>query len=94
MAPHAFNAWRFILRVNGNQVSAQADVDGDPRQGWNRMTLGADGVQRSLTTINPGRQAGRIEVFHRTQQLADEGRAWFESLAGAAVPANFYWPVR
>jgi hypothetical protein len=49
------------------------------------MTQGADGAQRSLTSINPGREAGRIEVFHRTQRLADEGRAWFETLAGAAV---------
>lgn len=66
-------------------LAAQADVDGNPEQGWNRMTRGADGAQRSLTSINPGREAGRIEVFHRTQRLADEGRAWFETLAGAAV---------
>jgi hypothetical protein len=66
-------------------LAAQADVDGNPEQGWNRMTQGADGAQRSLTSINPGREAGRIEVFHRTQRLADEGRAWFETLAGAAV---------
>ena len=66
-------------------LAAQADVDGNPEQGWNRMTQGADEAQRSLTSINPGREAGRIEVFHRTQRLADEGRAWFETLAGAAV---------
>jgi len=66
-------------------LAAQADVDGNPEQGWNRITQGADGVQRSLSSINPGRKASRIEVFHRTQRLADEGRAWFETLAGAAV---------
>jgi hypothetical protein len=66
-------------------LAAQADVDGNPEQGWNRMTQGADGAQRSLTSINPGREGGRIELFHRTQRLADEGRAWFETLAGAAV---------
>ena len=66
-------------------LAAQADVDSNPEQGWNRMTQCADGAQRSLTSINPGREAGRIEVFHRTQRLADEGRAWFETLAGAAV---------
>jgi len=66
-------------------LAAQADVDGDPRQGWNRMTLGADGARRSLSSINPGSEADRIEVFHRTQRLADEGRTWFEALAGAAV---------
>ena len=66
-------------------LAAQADVSGDPQQGWNRMTQGADGVQRSLSSINPGRDADRIEVFHRTQRLADDGRTWFEALAGAAV---------
>lgn len=66
-------------------LAAQADVDGNPEQGWDRSTQGADGAQRSLTSINPGREAGRIEVFHRTQRLADEGRDWFETLAGAAV---------
>lgn len=66
-------------------LAAQADVDSNPQQGWNRMTLGADGAQRSLTSINPGREADRIEVFHRTQRLADEGRTWFEALAGATV---------
>jgi len=68
-------------------LAAQADVDGNPEQGWNRMTQGADGAQRSLTSINPGREAGRIEVFHRTQRLADEGRAWFETLAGGGRAA-------
>jgi hypothetical protein len=38
-----------------------------------------------LATVNPGKQPGRIEVFYRTQMLADEGRAWFESVAGEAV---------
>jgi hypothetical protein len=32
-------------------LADQADVDGDPRQGWNRMTLGADGARRSLSSI-------------------------------------------
>ncbi len=40
---------------------------------------------RSLVAINPGRGADRIEVFYCTQRLADEGRAWFEALAGSAV---------
>ena len=66
-------------------LTAQPDVGGDPKQGWNRMTLGADGIQRSLSSINPGRDTDRIEVFHHTQQLADDGRAWFKALAGAAV---------
>ncbi|MDZ7589603.1 MAG: hypothetical protein U5L05_02710 [Rubrivivax sp.] len=66
-------------------LAAQADVEGDAQQGWNRMTEGGDGARRSLTSINRGREADRIEVFHRAQRLADEGRAWFETLAGLAV---------
>lgn len=49
------------------------------------MIDGADGAHRSLSAINPGRSTDRIELFHRTQRLADEGRAWFEGVAGAAV---------
>ncbi|MBV8035382.1 hypothetical protein [Roseateles sp.] len=66
-------------------LAAQVDVEGDARQGWSRVIEGGDGARRSLTSINPGHEADRIEVFHRTQRLADEGRAWFETLAGLAV---------
>ncbi|NLZ42436.1 MAG: DUF2384 domain-containing protein [Comamonadaceae bacterium] len=66
-------------------LASQADVSGDAQQGWNRMMAGADGAQRSLSTINPGRSTDRVELFHRTQRLADAGRAWFERVAGAAV---------
>lgn len=66
-------------------LAAQPDVRGDAQQGWHRMIEGADGAQRSLSTINPGRSTDRVELFHRTQRLADDGRAWFESVAGAAV---------
>ena len=66
-------------------LASQPDVSGEAQQGWNRMVEGADGAQRSLSTINPGRSTDRVELFHRTQRLADEGRAWFEGVAGAAV---------
>ncbi|MBK9362184.1 MAG: hypothetical protein IPM99_14150 [Rubrivivax sp.] len=66
-------------------LASQPDVSGDTQQGWNRMVEGADGAQRSLSTINPGRNTDRVELFHRTQQLADVGRAWFEGVAGVAV---------
>jgi hypothetical protein len=66
-------------------LASQPDVSGDAKQGWNRMIQGADGAQRSLSTINPGRSTDRVELFHRTQRLADVGRAWFEGVAGAAV---------
>ncbi|MBE0548216.1 MAG: zinc chelation protein SecC [Rubrivivax sp.] len=66
-------------------LAAQPDVSGDAQQGWHRDTRGDDGLLRSLAAINPGRESDRIEVFYRTQRLADEGRAWFEALAGSAV---------
>jgi hypothetical protein len=66
-------------------LASQPGVDGDAQQGWNRMTEGDDGAQRSQSTINPGRSTDRVELFHRTQRLADVGRAWFEGVAGAAV---------
>jgi hypothetical protein len=65
-------------------LEAQSDVSGDAERGWSRV-VEADGLTRSLLAINPGRSADRIELFARTQRLADDGRAWFEALAGAAV---------
>jgi hypothetical protein len=68
-------------------LSAQDDVVGDAESGWSRTRLGTDGMQRDLASIQPsgGSNADQIEVFYRTQGLADEGRTWFEALAGAAV---------
>ena len=66
-------------------LAAEPDVTGDAQQGWQRLSKDADRLQRIRTSVNPGRAADRIELFHRTQRLADEGRAWFESLANTAV---------
>jgi hypothetical protein len=66
-------------------LGAQEDVSGSAAEGWRREATGADGLVRSLVNVNPGRQADRIEVFYRTQRLADEGRRWFDEAAGTAV---------
>ena len=66
-------------------LAAQPDVSGDAQQSWHGETRGGDGQLRSLVAINPGREADRIDVFYRIQRLADEGRAWFEALAGSAI---------
>jgi hypothetical protein len=66
-------------------LAAQPDVSGDAQRSWHRQTRGGDGQLRSLVAINPGREPDRIELFYRTQRLADEGRAWFDALAGSAV---------
>ncbi len=65
-------------------LAAQPDVIGDAKQGWHRVRA-VGGVQLTLAAINRGKSASRIEVFYHTQRMADEGRAWFEGLAGAAV---------
>ena len=62
-----------------------SDVAGDAASGWRRELEGDDGAFRSLAAINPGKRPDRIEIFYRTQRHADEGRAWFDALAGAAV---------
>lgn len=66
-------------------LAAQPDVVGDPQVGWHRDITSDDGVVRSLVAINPGKSDNRIELFYRTQRLADDGRAWFDALAGDAV---------
>ena len=40
---------------------------------------------RSRASIRQSKQPHRIDVFYRTQRRADEGRAWFDQLTGAAV---------
>lgn len=62
--------------------SAELSRDGD---GWIRTVEGADGMTRSRASIARGKSTDRIEVFYRTQRLADEGRAWFDALVGASV---------
>ena len=43
------------------------------------------GLRRRLAAINRTARVDRIEIFYRTQRLADAGRAWFDGLAGPAV---------
>lgn len=66
-------------------LAAQPDVAGDAAHGWHREVDAGDGMVRSLAAINPGQAADRVAVFYRTQKMADEGRAWFDALAGTSV---------
>ncbi len=66
-------------------LSRCADVSANSAGGWHREQDSDHGATRVLVAINAGKQQGRIEVFYRTRTLADEGRAWFESVAGDAV---------
>ena len=61
------------------------DVHADGDSEWTRASRDSDGTTRPLSSIRIGRTADRLEMFHRTQSMADEGRDWFEALAGASV---------
>ena len=64
---------------------AQADVDGDREAGWNRLMDGADGLTRSLARIEPASGGRRVSVAYPTAGLAEQGRVWFDALAGDTV---------
>ena len=66
-------------------LAAQSDVDGDRTAGWSRLREDADGQVRARAVINPNEGASRVTVLYRTAKLAEEGRRWFDALAGAAV---------
>jgi hypothetical protein len=66
-------------------LATQPDIEGDSAAGWARLIDCADGQTRQTLAINPGKSAEKIEVFYKTQNYADQGRPWFEALAGASV---------
>lgn len=66
-------------------MAAQADIEGDRQNGWSRIFECSDGQTRASVHINPGKKPDQLELFYRTQRYADEGRVWFEALAGASV---------
>ncbi|MDP2825537.1 MAG: DUF1186 domain-containing protein [Sulfuritalea sp.] len=66
-------------------LAEQPDVEATPGGGWLRLLDCDDGQQRQIMAIGAGKSADRIEVFYKTQQQADQGRPWFEALAGPAV---------
>jgi hypothetical protein len=66
-------------------LSAQPDVEGAAAQGWVRLAGGDEAPHRPLAGINPLADRRKVSVFYRTAGLAEQGRAWFERLAGDAV---------
>lgn len=66
-------------------VESQEDIDGDREDGWSRIMECEDGMIRRRASITPSDEPDMIEVSYRTQHYADEGRTWFEALAGNAV---------
>lgn len=77
-------------RVNDLQtlvqvLAAQPDVEGDSSDGWSRIMNCTDGQIRASVHINPGHKPDQIELTYRTQRYAEEGRVWFDALAGHSV---------
>ncbi|MEK7435830.1 MAG: MbcA/ParS/Xre antitoxin family protein [Pseudomonadota bacterium] len=66
-------------------LKTQADIEGDRASGWVRLLACADGLTRQSVSINLGKREDRIELFYKTQKYADQGRPWFEALAGKSV---------
>ena len=61
------------------------DVEGSKADGWSRLRECDDGQTRSMASISVGNRPDKIEVFYKTKRQADEGREWFDALAGDAV---------
>jgi SEC-C motif len=69
----------------GQALSGEADIEGSREEGWSRIFEGKDGLVRSSLGIDAGKRPDRIKVFYRTHKYADEGRPWFEAVAGPAI---------
>ena len=66
-------------------LTAQPDVSGDRATRWDRLHEGEDGLSRSRATITPQPGEQRVAVLYPTAGLAEQGRTWFDALAGDAV---------
>ena len=66
-------------------LAAQADVGGDREAGWDRFLDGADGLTRSQARIEPATGGSRVSLRCPTAGLAEQGRVWFDALAGGTV---------
>ena len=66
-------------------LSGVADIEGNREEGWGRYFDGGDDLIRTSLRIDAGKRPDRIKVSYHTQQYADEGRPWFEAIAGVAV---------
>jgi len=73
--------WEALVQA----LALQDDIDGDRDSGWSRIMTCADGAIRRRASINPESEPDTLEVSYRTQRYADEGRPWFETVAGKAV---------
>jgi hypothetical protein len=73
--------WSALSRTLADCV----DVEGDREEGWSRIMNCSDGQIRPLAHINLGASPDQIEIFYKTRRYAQQGRAWFDTLAGGSV---------
>ena len=66
-------------------LAAQPDVPGEQNGGWDRLIEREDGQTRSQATIAREPGGRRVSLLYKTAGLAEQGRPWFETLAGASV---------
>ena len=66
-------------------LAAQPDVRGDRDAGWDLLIDCEDGQARSQATIAPESGGQRVSLLYKTAGLAEQGRPWFEKLAGDSV---------
>ncbi len=66
-------------------LSGETDIDGNRQHGWSRLFQGHDGLMRSSLTVETGSGADRLKVCYRTKDFAEQGRPWFEAVAGGSV---------
>jgi SEC-C motif/Protein of unknown function (DUF2384) len=66
-------------------LAAQPDVTGERDGGWDRLIECEDGQTRSEATIAREPGGRRVSLLYKTAGLADQGRPWFEALAGGSV---------
>ena len=71
--------------VLATALSAEADVNGNRSDGWDRSLECDDGFFRPLATVSAAPGGQRVSVLYKTARLAESGRAWFDALAGASV---------
>jgi len=67
------------------RLATEDDVEGDQKQGWNRIQPIKHGMIRSLVAINISDKKDRIELFTRSLAAANAQKAWFDRLAGDVV---------
>lgn len=67
------------------RLAACTELEAGDTAVWERIDEDAEGVRRPRLSLRINTRGERIELFCRTQRLADEGRAWFDALAGSTV---------